>query len=306
MSFAERVIRMRKRALNMSLSDVERQGDGSAIAAENIKLVADLEEQNIKYPRASSIASACMRLHVLGTIYAKQTKQWTGVSSRITFGIGNAIHWWIQNTPDVLGDKRRGWWRCQACNRVLGFSAPPKKKCKFCGARPEAIIYHEHYMKVQNGLFLTGHPDMFIEKNSMFRITEIKSITGEIFPKLVAPLADHEYQLQSYMWGCQQEGAGPPVLVDSEVGYIIYVSKKQETKQLPIKMFLVRRDKSKIKRIREKLKLYADGVANFPELLPNPVDECVRGEFKCYRARTCPALGECVYQASLVLPSSKR
>lgn len=113
LSFAQRVIRMRKQA-NPSLTDIELTGDGSQIASTVVKLAPDVETNDIRWPRASSLYSACMRMYVLGTKHMLKDKSWIGITMRVTYGIGKALHWWIQNTGDVLGNRRRGWFRCLA------------------------------------------------------------------------------------------------------------------------------------------------------------------------------------------------
>jgi rubrerythrin len=284
-----------RRQNQATMSDLEKTGDGFAIAAENIQLIAEPEEQDVRWPRASSLYDACMRMHAIGTKQMKTRKQWISVQQRVTYGIGNALHYWIQNTPDVLGAKRRGWWKCLACGKIAGFGAPPRKKCPSCKARKEALEYHEHYLRVQGPLwFVTGHVDMFLEKEKVFRVLEVKTIDGDRFEDLVAPLAEHEWQLQTYMWGLNLPGCGPPVPVDADVGYVLYLSKKHPgAKKLPVKMYPVKRSPGLIDRIEAKLTLYTEGLRDYPKNLPDPIEECQNGGFTGYRAKTCPCLAEC-------------
>jgi hypothetical protein len=274
----------------VGLSRIEKEGDGGAIASENIILSKAPEEQDIRFPRASTLYDACMRMYVIGTKEMKSLKNWSSVKGRITFGIGNAIHYWVQNDPDLFGDKRRGWWKCLACGKVVGFGAPPTKKCRFCKAKKEAIQYHEHYFKMNGPLFVTGHIDMFIKKEDALRITEVKSIGGAAFEELVAPLVGHEYQLQTYMWAMSKQDRLP---IDTDLGYVLYISKRHAGKTFPVKMYPVERDPKTIHRIENKLQVYADGVASYPRKLPPPIRECLGGKFSNYRAKSCPCLKEC-------------
>lgn len=149
-------------------------------------------------------------------------------------------------------------------------------------------------MRLTDRVFLTGHPDMFFEmKPGLFRVVEIKSITGEVFPKLVDALAEHAHQCRTYMWGLQMDKR-IPVKIDPMVGYVLYISKKHTTKDIPMKMYPVWYEKAAAHRIEQKLLSYKNGIENFPEMLPPPIEECKRADFNNYRAKTCPARKECL------------
>lgn len=292
MSFADRVIRLRTKSGLVKPKEFA-PSDPGALAAESVNISYAVEEAPIGYPRASSLYNACMRWHVIGIHTEKKVKQFNSVRDQLCFGIGFAVQEWIQNSPDVLGDKRRGWWRCVACNKVLYFGAPPKKRCKFCNARPEAILYHEHYMKLPEPWMVTGHPDMWLEPEpSAFQILEIKTLKDDAFDKIKAPLVQHDWQIQTYMWGCELDEK-LPVRTDPMTGFVMYVSKRYATKELPYKMFTVPRNDALIQRIKAKLMAFSDGYLNYPDKLPPVHDECLRGGMAGYRAKTCVCKKEC-------------
>lgn len=295
MSFTDRVVRMRRKAGLISPStQLYVPEDGVALAAEHLELRVVTEESRIGFPRASSLHSACMRMHVLGTHFNKIKKEFENIKDRLCFGIGRSVQEWIQNQPDVLGDRRRGWWRCAACRQVLYFGGPPKTKCPKCGAYPEAIVYHEHSMWCPGGRKVTGHPDMFLEKDeAKFRIMEIKTIKDDDFDKLQGPLVQHDWQLQTYMWGCEMDER-MPAAIDPEVGYLLYVSKRYSTKELPYKMFTVRRNDALLLRLKQKVTAYEEGVEHFPENLPEPQPACIRGGMDNYAVKNCPCKTECL------------
>jgi hypothetical protein len=291
-SFADRVIRKRIKAGLVKPREFM-PTDPGAMAAEHLDMSWGVEEAPVGYPRASGLQNACMRFHVIGARTDKKVKQFNSLRDKLCFGIGRSVQEWIQNTPDVLGDKRRGWWRCVACNKVLYFGAPPKKPCKYCGARAEAILYHEHYMKLPEPWMITGHPDMWLEPNpGIFQILEIKTIKDEEFDKIKAPLVQHDWQLQSYMWGCELDDR-LPITTDPTIGFVMYVSKRYSTKELPYKMFTVHRNDSLVMRIKNKVMAFSDGYLHYPEKLPPPHDECLRGSMSSYRAKTCVCKTEC-------------
>ena len=266
--------------------------DPTVVASENVKLQKDFERYKIGRPRASSLHSCCIRMHVIGAKLEKEKISSANVSMRLTYGMGNALHWWIQNTPDVFGNKRRGWWRCMACNTVLYFGAPPKKNCTKCGARPEAITYHEHWMRLRRPFHVSGHPDMFLLKNKFYRVVEAKSMNEKDFGKLVAPLVDHEWQVMTYMWGLSHDKKFP-VPIDHTVGYVAYIIKKHVVKSFPIKMYPVQYSIPVVKRITAKLQSYETGMKTYPKQLP-PLDPvCERNEMDCYKVRGCAVGPEC-------------
>lgn len=263
------------------------------VASENVVLKWDEETQPIAKPRASALYGSCIRLHVLGTRLNKSQKRYTSFGMKLVFGFGNAIHYWAQNDPALLGDRRRGFWRCRACKAISRFGPPPRYKCGNCGARPEAFEYAEFSFNLKGDLSLTGHIDMFLEKGQgIFRVLELKTINGDDFDKLVAPLIEHSWQVHAYVLGCQ-ESKSMPVKIDDEVGYILYVSKKNKRKVFPVKMFVVKIENPLMDRLKEKVAGYRIGLTDYPKNLPDPHDECVRANFENYRARTCPCLKEC-------------
>jgi hypothetical protein len=294
MSFTSRVVRQRKEA-GLLKPDVQVQQpmEGAALAASHIELGWEVEEKILAWPRASSLYSECMRRLVIGSTLGRTRQEHLSVKDRMMFGIGNALHYWLQNTGDILGDRRRGWWKCTACRNVLYFGGPPKTKCTKCGAYPEAIIYFEHPMRLTEPYKVTGHPDMFLEPEpNIFRVTEIKSLGGEDFDKLNAPLVEHENQLQTYMWGLPQDDRFP-IVIDDSLGYMFYICKRHRVKDLPMKMFPVPRNDAMILRIKAKLELYKKGMEDYPNDLPPVAEACLRGGRNNYQARTCVVREEC-------------
>jgi len=275
------------------LTKIEQRGDPYQIAAEFLNLhVGESESQVISYPRASSVHDACMRMHVIGSVEGSTVKRWGSLKSAMTFGFGDALHYWSQNTNSIFGDKRRGWWKCLACGRVRYFGKPPQKSCK-CGASPDATIYFEHAIKIKKPWKVTGHVDMFFEPiPQLFRAAEIKSLSGDLFPNLLAPYIQHVWQLQTYLMSLPHDSK-IPVTIDDQVGYIIYLSKKEHANLFPVKVFPVTRNDLIVSQISDKLLTYKKGVKAYPKRLPSPIDECEKKQFDCYRARYCPALKSC-------------
>lgn len=293
MSFAHRVVRISKGGAKkiVDISAGDQITDPAALAAQMVEIAPEYEDHLIGRPRASSLYGACMRLHVIGTVNKLCRTEKVSFGSKLTYGIGNAVGWWVQNDPTIFGERRVGWWKCRGCGKILYFGTPPKVKCKHCGALPQAIEYHEHYMNLKD---VTGHQDLFLRiKKGLIRINETKTISGDKFPGLKAPKIEHVWQLLTYMWGSKYD-ENLPVEVDQELGYITYFSKKAHADMLPVKVFRVQNDEHTVRRMTAKLKDYRVGVDSYPSDLPEPDALCLRAEFSNYAAKVCPARTTCL------------
>lgn len=272
------------------LDNVELHGAPEDVASKFVILGVTSETHDLVAPRSSSLYDACMRAHALGKKYGIQLINKNTLTNRLTFGIGNAVHSWLQNDPTIFGDYRIGWWKCQSCGNVRKFGRQPKKKCKFCGAESSASIYHEHDVVAPSPFVCTGHPDMFFWSDKKLRLVEFKTMSSEMFKTLKQPSIEHVWQITFYMWACSQDGRLPKT-PDHEVGYIMYVSKGQLSRSLPFKMFPVVNDGYILDRIKEKLDKYRIFVEN--GTLPEPHIECARTSFTSGKAKNCPVYREC-------------
>lgn len=263
-------------------------------AAAQVSLHTEENEDLIGPPRASSLYKACMRMHVLGTKFKRKRKEVLTLRERIIFGLGKSAHHWIQNTPDIFGDKRRGWWKCQFCKAILYFGAPPAGDyhCPNCNAPVYCMIYEEHAVSMDFPLRVTGHPDMYLDMgDSELYTTELKTMNGEDFTGLVAPLIEHNWQLQTYMWATGEQPI-EGVNISKDKGYIVYVTKRIRPGEFPVKSFTVRRDAELLKRMHAKLKLYSMGLKKFPSQIPPRQPVCERSP-NCYQAKSCAVYSDC-------------
>lgn len=266
------------------LSEAERSGNPERIAIQHLRLAKRLSPDFVGYPRASSLHKACIRMHVLGSRFKVAQEERLGHSEIVTYGIGAAVHYWLQNTDILFGENRHGWWKCLACGKIRRFGRPPRKRCPRCGASASASCYREHSIQPSKPLIATGHPDMFCKMQNVLRVVEIKTMTVAQFKGLVAPLVEHQWQIQYYMMRCSLEGELPK-RVDGEVGYILYVSKQALQRSLPVKMFAQIRDADITEAIKAKLKEYRIGVKKGQ--LPPPLLECKNSDWESWKARKC-------------------
>lgn len=276
------------------LTQIEKTGDPELITREFISVKSTADKKTLpRYPRASALYHDCMRQLVLINRYEIVDTKYNKFHQNIVFNIGNAVHFWAQNTRSFISDEyRRGLWKCRSCGFISEFSPIISTKCPVCSARKTSFEYYEYPLKLETPLFLTGHPDMFVEKPAdNFRIVEFKTINGSDFDKLKAPLIEHIWQVHAYMWGLSKDKLFKALPFDKKVSYIMYISKGMKINSSPIKTFIVQRDASIEKDILLKLKEFKEGYLGGD--IPGPCDTCVVSEFSSYYSKNCPALGHC-------------
>jgi hypothetical protein len=262
--------------------------DPPALASVYTRLESGREIQAIGKPRASSLYDCCIRYHVLGTKFKVTKSGYLGFRDRLLFGIGTAMHEWLQNDPSIFGNRRRGIWRCRACGNTTKFGPPPAINCTKCGGSHRAFVYQEFALNLKDPP-ITGHPDMFLKRRSgAVRLVEFKTIEGDAFEKLVAPLVSHRWQISAYMWACSLSRRIPEI--DTKYGYVFYFAKKQSAGSFPVKAFPVRLTDDVMGPIKKKLDLYRDGLAGAPVPLHS---DCELSKWEHWRARMCPVLSHC-------------
>lgn len=245
----------------------------------------------VQYPRASNLYHVCMRFMVIGTLNNLEATDMVHFNRQVTFDIGSALHKWIQNSDAYFGDQRRGTWQCNACGKVRLFGKPPIEGCTKCGADIQAMEYRELELLMHEPYRVTGHPDLFIEPfdaKGKIRVVELKTMSGDRFERLNAPLIEHVWQIQTYMWACHTKAFDIGVRIDNEYGYIVYITKQERKGEVPIKVFTSKHDSRVLKDIKSKLQLYIDGVDT--GVLPPPDQTCKPDSWKermCVAKKIC-------------------
>ena len=241
--------------------------------------------------RLSSIADVCVREQLLGFRNSVERKTTLAIGLQITFDLGNGIHDFFQNHTGYFGHNSLAWWRCSAC-RKKQFGRKPKQNCPHCNALHGAFRYEEHSLRLPDEIPLTGHPDYFLEVGSGdIRVVDFKTINGEEFALLNAPKYEHVMQVTGYMEYLQRDET-LPISVNPSKGFILYISKKHQTKTLPFKMFHVEKSIKHVEIIREKVSLFGQGLAD-PSFLPPVLESCRISEFLSGRAKSCPVAHLC-------------
>jgi len=243
------------------------------------------------YLRCSGLHAVCVREQVLGWRLGKEIIRRHGDGLQVTFDIGHATHYFMQNSRRYFRNVAVGWWECAACGWKR-FGRVQAQTCPKCGAHPRAFFYSEHHMLLDNPFRLSGHPDMFLEVASgEYRVTEIKTINGEAFKDLCAPLGDHIVQVTGYMMGLEHDKS-LPIRVNTQSALIIYVSKAATKGQSPMKAFHVGRTEAYENMILEELD-HLQRAVDDPGHNPPGDTRCIESNWQVYRAKVCPVRKEC-------------
>lgn len=244
--------------------------------------------------RTSSLHSVCIRERILGLRSDALRTSRVGRDLAIIFEKGNFYHHLCQDTPLVFGDKRVGWWKCQACGGKY-FGRPPRQHCKQCNAKPSVFRYSEHSMMLNDPVYITGHPDLFLEvEKADIRVAEIKSLDIDEFVGLRMPKADNAIQLLSYMEYLQHDRT-LPIKPSPTKGLLVYFAKRGKKDIFPIKIFHVTkathghllnpvvRDLTNFKR-----------AVDDESYLPSVDRTCLQSGFNTYKARSCQVRDLCM------------
>lgn len=245
-----------------------------------------------RFPRSSAMYSDCIRQLILCRSMKKEIDRFSNPSLQMTFEIGNAVHHWIQNTPNILGNNRYGKWQCTSCNYTTLFRGPITGDCPRCSAKATAFVYKEIGLVLNNPYYLSGHPDMFVKTgNDIYNILEIKTINSNDFRSIKAPLINHLYQIHSYMLLTSYKKFKLSAHISNKESYVLYISKAHESSNYPAKLYKITRDKNITKDILSKLKSFKQGIEN--KILSNPDDTCVNSGFVNYKSKSCPVSAIC-------------
>jgi len=244
--------------------------------------------------RASSIGKVCVRELLLGWRNDLNRKERLSLPQRVTFDIGNAVHYFLQNSPGdtYFGERRIGWWECTACGHRR-FGRPPKNKCKKCRAYKKAIVYREHEILMDSPWRASGHIDMLLEvAKGRFRVADFKTMAADRFKDLKRPVGDHILQVVAYLMLLEHDTDGLPVKVDTDRAFLMYISKGHSVKELPIKTFVVERAEIFEKVVVDKFESFTRGFHD-SSYLPDVSQECSDSNFTCWTAKSCAAVGLC-------------
>lgn len=120
----------------------------------------------------------------------------TNIEAQRIFGIGHAVHEWVQNKWLGPAGIIFGKWQCYACDsKTKGFMP---ERCPVCDAPRRKLFYVERKLR-DRSLNLVGHADGVTKLMKKKAILEVKTINPDGFKKLKQPLPAHYYQVNVYM-----------------------------------------------------------------------------------------------------------
>lgn len=193
------------------------------------------------YLHVSDLLSRCVRKKVIGMHYGMPPlPERLSVSDMLTFAQGDAIHDVAKAiTRDAAPGAIWGKWRCKCGN--LHHAEPctyaetdPEDICEYCDTPTN--VYEEVPMR-DDDLMVVGTPDLLLYLKSLdaYHITEIKSITHEVWKEMARPKPEHVLQVLFYWLLMKRKG----YRVTDEVS-IIYFTKTYVFKGAPYKEFMIR------------------------------------------------------------------
>ena len=291
-----RKLRIRVPASRIGIADIDSVTDPSMLAHRLMNLEGLSERRHFDHRlRMSAMHDVCVRGQLLGLRHNVARTERLPLSMRVTFDLGNAIHFFFQNAAGYLGGNRMGWWQCLACGRRV-FGRRPVRKCQGCSASDRAFQYVEHALHMPADVPVSGHIDGFLEvAPGDIRIVDFKTINGEDFDRLTGPKPEHSIQVNGYMHYIQRDDR-LPVRVNGERGLLLYISKKHAVRSLPFKMFHVRREKMFIDVIERKVAEFRRGLED-AAYLPEPLQSCAAAQFKSAACRSCAVYSFCLAAA---------
>lgn len=177
------------------------------------------------YPRPSDIDGACPREWVIGMNSSIKRRTFFHFPLLVTFNIGSAIHTHFQNSkflfPNIVG-----WWVCRGCGNKLDFGKRPTGSCPKCGASNKAIRYSEHVFTLTDPFYVSGKIDVVLPvSKDRYRIGDIKGVADSE----VEPRGKDIAQLCCYLIALKYDNS-LPVKIDTNTGYLFYISKKMSFK----------------------------------------------------------------------------
>ena len=198
----------------------------------------------------------CPREHALMDLGQSQIKaEFVGTSLRYTFDHGKDAEKRVRNV--YLRQEAVGHWKCRVCKHVdpaFGH-CPDPKPCPKCGYK-----FHWEYLEPEFDHAATEvqcHIDVLVKvpDRTKLHLLELKTMAGDEFKKLAAPLAEHKLRTNLYLQLIAQSDWEGTQRVDTSEASILYVSKafgcKDEGLSIakvkdapfsPFKEFIIKRD----------------------------------------------------------------
>lgn len=234
----------------------------------------------------SSLIGMCARAQVLSVLHGVEVHEAVTGQHRVMWKFGRAVEAHVRDT--VIRAKNYadvyGVWKC-VCGRTeeTGFFNRTRI-CNTCKGKLD--VYGELTLYDQEA-GIVGNPDLLMRHNGPFVIKEIKSITGDDWNKLEAPLGDHVFQAAMYHHLMKKNGH--PVY-DEVV--IFYTSKHFTKWGSPYKEFHVNVATPHIQQqVTDAVALALSVKVGNAQRAAPPRTVCTVET--CTRAKNCPAMNLC-------------
>ena len=252
-----------------------------------------------KHVAISEMATFCPRQYVIGYLEDEKREEFVEFPGQIQMDIGSAFHFWLQNYSKIYKHNLYGYWRCAACHNYrlnedgsLYFGKRPsyylKRGCEHCGASSDASFFEEFFFRLNDPYPVSGKMDGVLEKENVFRFIDFKTY----WDGKDLPLGKDKVQLATYMliYSMLPNESKFPVEVDTNIGYLIYFSKKFNYRN-PILTYPVYLTESFTNTTKAQLELVKRG-QQFGEV-PEPFESCKKSGFQAGRAKNCAMKEKC-------------
>lgn len=289
----------------MSFSFLKTVNPAPAVKTLLHQSIAGMEEARPHFPlRASMLmpkkGEFCPREHaLLDIVQGKQKPEFIGTSMRLTFDHGKDTENRVRNK--YLRHIAVGQWRCGVCGFLREeITKAPLIKCPKC--HWNRWLYEEvRFASQKTGI--SGGIDLLLEVGRpKLRLIELKTMSGDEFKELKAPLAEHRFRTSLYLDLAKDDTLPFSNRVDTSEASILYISKGfgvadktlgaqgiKDSPFTPFKEFVVKADPaiSQVQKDKARtLKAWRDDKS-----LGLPAGVCINGLTK--RAQGCNVCGAC-------------
>ena len=207
---------------------------------------------------------------------------------RITFDQGNDRQARINN--EYLKDVMVGRWKCKICGHRTGVQKAPKQSP--CEHGVENYRYVEVSWRAKDSL-LVGSTDALVEVSPKDKLVmvELKIISPNDFKELVAPLAEHTFRTQLYLWLIANSTRPEREWVNTKFAYVLYCNRaygaKIDGRMTAHREFMVGRNDTAIEGVLRRIKAASDGMRDMEP------PEGICDTKTCWRAKQCSAADVC-------------
>lgn len=238
------------------------------------------------YIHVSSLIGMCARAQVLSVMHGVEVHKAVTGGHRVMWKFGRAVEQHVRES--IIRSKKfanvYGVWKC-VCRRTeeVGYHNSARM-CPTCKGKLDTyneLTLYDHEAGI------VGNPDLLYRHSAPFVVVEVKSMTGEDWKALEAPLGDHIFQAGMYRHLLKKNN-----LPTFDEVVIFYTSKHFTHWGSPYKEFHVDVSRPEFEAIvNDAVELAKAVKAGNAQRIAPPRTACANNT--CTRAKNCPAQNLC-------------